>query len=425
MTPLDPIKKEHVEKAFQKINQEGTPTHRRSITTYILKDEKKYPAKYVISLAYGYATGNDLAPEEFVTTSAKNYLKKLGYEIIGEKEPTPFPKPPIKNEENTMNFEQLQRKGLIEFITFHPSYSYEEFVEGITIDLKNQQKTDSLHYILKIGIFKKMVIRALALALDKQLKDENEKFIEYQLSNLLKEYRETLKNQEITTQQQTEEWWKDKKRAILIIDEINRGDISKIFGELITLLENDKRLGMKNQLIVRLPYSQEEFCIPPNLYIIGTMNTADKSIALIDVALRRRFGFIEKSPDFSILQTEYLEKNKEQLTEEKVYDGLQDSIQAIQEINKRICQDPTVGRDKQIGHSFFFNVKTQTDLIMVWQNEILPLLEEYYYGQYKRINKLLFKNEEETQWITETQGVQKIQSYSSLFEMINQIKKSD
>ncbi|MDD4497501.1 MAG: AAA family ATPase [Methanosarcinaceae archaeon] len=329
----------------------------------------------------------------------------------------------MNQEEINRQYEELKNKGQLEFITFHPSYSYEEFVEGITIDVDPSGKpTEQLNYKLKQGIFKQMVIRALIAVVEEGETTDS-------LGQLLQKYREKIRSfdNEYDTQKERVEaikdWWADKPRFVLIIDEINRGDISKIFGELITLLEADKRLGMENEVTVTLPYSQEEFCIPPNLYVIGTMNTADKSIALIDVALRRRFGFIEMSPDLEVLRKEHINKNKKELEEEGVLDGLELSVESLKNINERIAADPTVGRDKQIGHSFLFKVQTQNDLILVWKNEILPLLEEYYYGQYSKINELLFNSASDSPWLNKTSGISDFETYEDLINFLDKVYK--
>lgn len=163
----------------------------------------------------------------------------------------------------------------------------------------------------------------------------------------------------------------------LIIDEINRGNISKIFGELITLLEASKRFGEDDELTTTLPYSKKEFGIPPNLYIIGTMNTSDKSIAHLDIALRRRFGFVEMLPDY------------ERITDDKCR-------KLLQELNHRI--EILLDKDHLIGHSFFITRKDKKgneippDVNQIMQYEIVPLLEEYFYGDYEKIQSILGNN---------------------------------
>ncbi|NJD76828.1 MAG: hypothetical protein FIB08_07005 [Candidatus Methanoperedens sp.] len=308
-------------------------------------------------------------------------------------------------------FNEFKQKGYIEFITFHPSYCYEEFMEGITVHTGNEgETTDSVKYKLKSGIFKTLCKRALGSAIGFNKEEIETKTWE----NIYEAYLEKSKNQEIN--------FVSAQKYILIIDEINRGDISKIFGELITLLETDKRLGADNELTATLPYSNDIFGVPPNLYIIGTMNTADRSIALIDVALRRRFGFAEMTPDFSILEEEHIEKNKDKLEKSGVYGLLLESKKALEKINSKICDEKSIGRDKQIGHSFLFHIETPSELIMAWHNEILPLLEEYCYSDYKKINKILFTKEEDSKWIKKKEGIvgfENIEELNSFLEKIN------
>lgn len=156
------------------------------------------------------------------------------------------------------------------------------------------------------------------------------------------------------------------KPHVLIIDEINRGNISKIFGELITLIEDDKR----ENLSVKLPYSQESFTVPKNLYIIGTMNTSDRSIASIDIALRRRFKFVEMMPqkelvaDFGIRFAD-------------IFENLNTKIKIL------------LDRDHQIGHSYFIKTKYENagidELKTIWFSEILPLLNEYFYCDWEKL----------------------------------------
>ena len=162
------------------------------------------------------------------------------------------------------------------------------------------------------------------------------------------------------------------KNYVLIIDEINRGNISKIFGELITLLEPTKRLGESEELKIRLPYSGEEFGVPKNLYILGTMNTADRSIALLDIALRRRFNFIEMPPKYDLL------KEKIEVENDKI--ELRELLKAI---NNRI--EFLLDKDHLIGHSYLVKVETFDDLKEVFRNSIMPLLQEYFYDDFEKI----------------------------------------
>ncbi len=221
-------------------------------------------------------------------------------------------------------FDDLRTAGQIKFITFHQNYSYEEFIEGITPDLDNR---GTLSYMLGKGPLKTIAEKAA----------DN-----------------------------------PDKKYILIIDEINRGNISKIFGELITLLEEDKRSGKNHAISMPLIYSKKDFILPNNLYIVGTMNTADKSIALVDVALRRRFAFIEMMP-------------KADLIAENI-DGimLRDIFETL---NKRITI--LLDRDHQIGHSYFMKVQNISELRQKWFKEIQPLLNEYFYGDWEKLKLLL------------------------------------
>jgi len=161
---------------------------------------------------------------------------------------------------------------------------------------------------------------------------------------------------------------------VLIIDEINRGNVSQIFGELITLIEPDKRAGMKEALEVTLPYSKEKFSVPPNLYIIGTMNTADRSVEALDTALRRRFSFCEMTPDYSLLA------GREE-------HGI-DLAGLLSIINQRI--EGLLDKDHAIGHSYFLRVANgESTLKAVFFDEIIPLLQEYFYGNFGRIELVL------------------------------------
>lgn len=186
---------------------------------------------------------------------------------------------------------------------------------------------------------------------------------------------EDLKYEEVSTDNKN-------KPFVLIIDEINRGNVSQIFGELITLIEDDKRLGKDESLEVILPYSKEKFGVPSNLHIIGTMNTADRSVEALDAALRRRFSFIEMAPQPSLIKTE-----------SKLNDGVLEGIDLanlLDIINKRI--EKLIDRDHMIGHSYFLNVNTIDDLKEAFQNKIIPLLQEYFFGDYGKIGLVLGKD---------------------------------
>lgn len=217
-------------------------------------------------------------------------------------------------------------RGAVRICCFHPSYGYEDFIEGIKPSVTNGQTT----FNMEDGIFKELCLDAA---------------------------KEPSKN------------------YYLIIDEINRGDISRIFGELIMLIEAGKR-GKK----LVLPLSKKPFTVPENVYIVGTMNTADRSIALLDVALRRRFGFIELMPEYDFF-------------EGVVFDGLPlDGW--LKGLNRRICE--SIGKDArnlQIGHSYFLErEKAVTDIERfkrIVKEDIIPLIEEYCYGDYHMMAKIL------------------------------------
>ncbi|EOH6611067.1 McrB family protein, partial [Campylobacter jejuni] len=193
---------------------------------------------------------------------------------------------------------------------------------------------------------------------------------------------------------------------IIIIDEINRGNVSKIFGELITLIEASKRIGEKEELKVTLPYSGEKFGVPKNVYIIGTMNTADRSITSLDTALRRRFEFIEMMPDVSKLSMDCEGIN------------LQELLKAI-----NTCIEYLLDREKTIGHAFFIGVENLNDLKSIFQNKIIPLLQEYFYNDYALINAVLndngmiFKDKKDDKYLQKIKNLDSVNSERSIYNI--------
>lgn len=242
--------------------------------------------------------------------------------------------PSRTHEDAKKRFDKLKEKGQIVFTTFHQSMSYEDFIEGI----KPKLGRSSLSYIIEDGIFK-------------------------QISNAAQKNIDAAEVNKIPAD-----------KYVLIIDEINRGNVANIFGELITLIEEDKRIGNKEGMTCTLPYSKEKFGVPNNLYIIGTMNTADRSVEALDTALRRRFTFEEMMP-----KPELLSADVEGVDLQKFLDT----------INKRICL--LKDREHQIGHSYFMNMKvtSKETLIDVIFKNVIPLLQEYFYGDYEKIQMVL------------------------------------
>lgn len=173
----------------------------------------------------------------------------------------------------------------------------------------------------------------------------------------------------------------EQRNYVLIIDEINRGNVASIFGELITLIEPDKRAGNKEELKVVLPYSKDSFTVPSNLYIIGTMNTADRSIEALDTALRRRFSFKEMGPDPALINTEGRLKDSNGTIDDI------DVVALLSAINDRI--EKLIDKDHKIGHAYFMDIETKDDLDMVFRDKVIPLLEEYFFGDYGKIGLVL------------------------------------
>lgn len=226
-------------------------------------------------------------------------------------------------EEARRKYQEMLPDGRIVFITFHQSMSYEDFIEGI----KPKTEDGKITYEVKDGIFKKLCEKA---------KDNNTQI---------------------------------PQNYVMIIDEINRGNVANIFGELISLIEDDKRLGASEELHAELPYSHTIFGVPKNVYIIGTMNTADRSVEALDSALRRRFTFKEMMPKSELVPKENYVRN--------IFEIINQRIEVLKD------------REHQIGHSYFMGVKNNEDLKAVFYDKIIPLLQEYFYGDYEKIQLVL------------------------------------
>jgi len=190
----------------------------------------------------------------------------------------------------------------------------------------------------------------------------------------LKEFESTKK---ISYKQNTKN---EVDNFVIIIDEINRGNVSQIFGELITLLEEDKRLGRSESLEVTLPYSKEKFGVPANLYLIGTMNTADRSIESLDTAIRRRFHFIEMPSNPDLLLAQKVKDSKGDICN-------YDLTKLLKIINYRL--EMLLDMDHQIGHSYFMNISSTYELKIIFENKIIPLLQEYFFGDIGKIGLVL------------------------------------
>lgn len=325
--------------------------------------------------------------------------------------------------------------GQIVFTTFHHSMSYEDFIEGI-----KPQKPDSestyLKYEIHDGLFKRLCLKAQSKnkkisfdeAYDLFIQDiKKKKLVDLNTPKKGNPYTASVngknnidvipKTKSATKMVVTKEMiknyviynikkgWKPyaiplgdsfkelfringvevemvdngNKNFVLIIDEINRGNVSQIFGELITLIEEDKRLGKSEALEVMLPYSKEKFGVPANLYIIGTMNTADRSVEALDTALRRRFSFEEMKPEYDLKELDYTIAG-------------QQAGDILRIINRRI--EKLLDRDHAIGHSYFMLKDAENreeNFRRVFYDNLIPLLQEYFFGDYSKIGLVLGK----------------------------------
>ena len=233
---------------------------------------------------------------------------------------------PVDEEQMRVRYRELAAAGRIEFVTFHQSYGYEEFVEG----LRPETGDAGMSLTAADGVLKRIAQRA----------------------------RESSEGEP----------------HVLVIDEINRANVSKVLGELITLLEEDKRHGAENEVAVTLPHSGERFTLPANLHLLGTMNTADRSIALLDTALRRRFRFEELAPDPELL-------------EEAAEAAGVDLPAVLHAMNERL--EWLLDRDHLIGHAWFMTAGNRAEVDEVMRHKIIPLLAEYFYEDWAKVRAVL------------------------------------
>ncbi len=348
-------------------------------------------------------------------------------ELINEQK-----KDPDARKKHKEQFDKFLSSGRIQFVTFHQSYSYEEFVEGIKPIIN---KHGNIEYKIIDGAFKKICLEASRNVifdfddLYDEFTDDLKKSpnIKLQTTKQKKDFTIELNEEEniqvviassgksiLIRKEELREyiekgilpgWWPSYIKAIgeymkqqyqskiqlvdntvnnyvIIIDEINRGNISKIFGELITLIEDSKRIGAVEQLMLLLAYSGTEenpqlFGVPQNVYIIGTMNSTDRSIALIDTALRRRFIFNEYTSEYVLL--------------EKDIEGI-DLSNLINTINSRI--EYLLDKDHLIGHAYFMGITSKNELCKIFRNKIIPLLQEYFYNDFAKIQLIFGDNKE-------------------------------
>ena len=297
---------------------------------------------------------------------------------------------------NKLYSKYLYELDRIDVITMHASFSYEDFLEGITV----KTDTNELHYYYKVGILKNISYRALKNLIIKNLEHEIIELNENE-ANSIKDWQSCFKIYKLLREQLD---WSIADDYVLIIDEINRGDIVKVFGETITLLESDKRIGEKNEVIIKLPYTQEEFGIPRNVHMLCTMNTVDRSIRTMDIALRRRFNFIEVKPDLSLIKDLYETRPVDLEYKDNL---LFKSADAVNIINNKIVSIPYIGADKLIGHSFLMLGDTfdDNDIIDAWKYDILPLLEELFYDQFSQLRMVLGYDNDN--FINDTFGINK------------------
>jgi len=312
---------------------------------------------------------------EFVNVKSKqhpyifNKTKDSYWEILEEevKEKVPELYEIIDSCENFKPNPEIKIQRYV-FTTFHQSYSYEDFIEGIKPIMIEGEVDSNVTYHIEDGIFKQLCKKA-------EMDKEN--------------------------------------RYAIFIDEINRGNVSAIFGELITLIEQDKRKNASNSMSALLPYSKKQFSVPQNVDIYGTMNTADRSVEALDTALRRRFSFEEMLPKPELL------KDKGENKSGKV--GEINLEELLKTINERI--EALVDRDHTIGHAFFMEVDSLDSLRNVFANKVIPLLQEYFYGDYAKMEMVIgpgfFNSEKRKKKVTFAIQNEDVEISTGNFELMN------
>jgi len=361
-----------VTRVIGKIKDISIDKTNRIVLDIIAKENKKYEYSSIISIK-SYSENDSC--KNIINKCIRNYNNIIFYgppgtgktydidnEVLKIIDTATYIK--FKNDRSNIHnkMAKLQADNQVRICTFHQSYGYEEFIEGLRPD-------DEGNYKLEDGLLKQIAIDAIFEGLLYEFKAELVDKANNNINDVPHEEKKKLILKYINDSSKFDFFYCNQ--YVLVIDEINRGNISKIFGELITLLEEDKRLGNENEMRLKLPYSKENFTLPPNLHIIGKMNSSDKSIAPIDIALRRRFKFIEIMPDEKLLSE---------------IDGI-DLKEMLKKINDRI--EYLYDRDHTIGHAYFINNKSLEDIKETLTNKIIPLLQEYFYEDFDKIGLVL------------------------------------